>query len=359
LVERELQITRGFGYHHLLPFINVNPCIRVIDIGPHEEFVIIASQSFWQYVRYQVAIDIARAYRDHPEVAAQRLRDTALAYGAAVGMTVLFIDLKNFGAVQAAVSAEIGHEQLIERRRRVLRGSVEDRTLSRLAAEISPPMPPCAIVFTDIRESTKLWEKDPNAMRAANKIHNQIMRRLLRHHRGYEVKNEGDAFMVVFETVLDALKWCKNVQQQLIEAEWPQEILNSAICAPVYDNEGNILYSGLSVRMGIHYGMAINEQDIVTRRMDYFGVEVITASRICDAALGGQIIVTAAVYNMAQETVATTGENLDLAFFEIGATKLKGIENFEVVYAVYPASLSGRFTQQEFAILPSEPPARL
>ncbi len=354
LVERELQITRGFGYHHLLPFINVNPFIKSFEIGPHEEFVIMASQSFWRYVRYQVAVDIARAYRDHPEVAAQRLRDTALAYGCTGSMTVVFICLKNVGA--SISRTEVTQEQIIERRRRIFRGSVEDRTLARLAAEIPPPKPPCAIVFTDIRESTRLWEKDPNAMRAANKIHNQIMRRLLRHHRGYEVKNEGDAFMVVFETILDATKWCKNVQQQLLEAEWPQEILNSPICAPVYDPDGNLLYRGISVRMGIHFGMAINEQDIVTRRMDYFGVEVITASRICDAALGGQIIVTSAIYNMAQEAAKSSGEELDMAFFEIGATKLKGIENFEVVYAAYPASLSKRFTQQQYSL---SQPARL
>lgn len=360
LVERELQITRAFGYHHLLPFINVNPCIRVYEIGPQEEFVIIASQSFWKYVRYQVAIDIARAYRDHPEVAVQRLRDTALAYGCTACLTVMYIDLKNFGDVQAAAAAAsiASQEQTIERRRRIFRGSVEDRTLARLAAEIAPPKPPCAIVFTDIRESTRLWSDDPNAMRAANKIHNQIIRRLLRHHRGYEVKNEGDAFMVVFETVLDALKWCRTVQIQLLEAEWPQEILNNSISTPVYGPDGELLYRGLSVRMGIHYGMAISEQDIVTRRMDYFGVEVITASRICDAALGGQLIVTSAVYRMAQEAAEAGKEDLGLTFFEIGATKLKGIENFEIVYAVYPSSLANRFKQQELAILPSAAPAQ-
>lgn len=363
LVERELHITRAFGYHHLLPFINVNPCINVFDVGPQEEFVIIASQSFWKYVRYQVAIDIARAYRDHPEVAVQRLRDTALAYGCTACVTVMYIDLRNLGVVQA--KPEGYAEQVFERRRRVLRGSVEDRTLARLAAEVPPPKPPCAIVFTDIRESTRLWEKDPNAMRAANKIHNQIMRRLLRHHRGYEVKNEGDAFMVVFDDVLDALRWCKNVQMQLLEAEWPQEILNHPVCAPVYGPEGELLYRGLSVRMGIHYADAISEQDIVTRRMDYFGVEVITASRICDAALGGQLIVTSAVHDMALEGGNTSSrptspeslpqEDLGLTFFKIGATKLKGLSNLELVYAVYPSALAGRFDQQEAAILPSEP----
>jgi len=348
LVERELSITRGFGYHHLLPFINVNPFIKCYEIGPTEEFIIIGSQSFWKYVRYQVAVDIARACTDNPEMAVQRLRDTALAYGCTSSLTVLYICLKGFGADQER--SKVTRDQIIERRRRILRGSVEDRTLSRLNAEVPPPKPPCAIVFTDIRESTRLWEKDPNAMRAANKLHNQIIHRLLRHHRGYEVKNAGDAFMVTFEHVSDALKWCRSVQVQLLEAEWPQEILNSPICAPTYhaNNPDLLLYRGLSVRMGIHFGMAICEQDIVTRRMDYFGVEVITASRICDAALGGQLIVTGTIRRMAE----ASGEDLGLAFFEMGATKLKGLENLEMVYAVYPDFLAGRFHQPQYPIAP-------
>lgn len=348
LVERELRITRAFGYHHLLPFINVNPFIKAYDLGPQEEFVIVASQSFWKFVRYQVAVDIARSYQDSPEMAAQRLRDTALACGCSASMTVLYICLKNYRAAQSSSPAPTS-EQIIERRRRVVRGSVEDKSLARLQAEVLPPKPPCAIVFTDIRESTRLWEKVPNAMRAANKLHNQIIRRLLRLHKGYEVKNEGDAFMVVFESILDALKWCKAVQLQLLEAEWPQEILAHAICQPAHGPAGQLLYRGISVRMGVHYGSAISEQDIVTHRMDYFGVEVITASRICDAALGGQLIITSAVHSMAQQLAAAAPggqpEELGMVTYEIGATKLKGLENFEVVYAVYPETLAGRFTQ--------------
>jgi adenylate cyclase len=364
LVERELAITRGFGFHHLLPYVNANPFIgsfKVADDGK-DEFVIVASQSFWKFVRYQVAVDIARALRETPELAVVRLRDTALAYGATKSLSVMMLCLNKLGARgPAAAGAPTGTAAApvppsgeVEKRRRV-RGSVEDRTLARLEAEIPPPKPPCAIVFTDIRESTKLWEKDPNAMRAANKLHNQLLRRLLRHYRGYEVKNEGDAFMVVFETVGDAVRWGMSVQEHLLEADWPQEILNNPIASPVAGPDGRLLYRGLSVRMGVHYGMAISEQDIVTHRMDYFGVDVITASRICDAALGGQLIITSTVHRMLlAESKAGEGAAAEahpgvvdgMAFFEIGATKLKGIENFELVYAVYPEALAARFATQ-------------
>jgi len=93
-----------------------------------------------------------------------------------------------------------------------------------LEAEIEPPTGKLAIVFTDIKNSTLLWETNPVAMRAAIKVHNTIMRRCLRNIGGYEIKTEGDAFMVSFKNSEDALKWCFAIQLQLLDADWPQEV---------------------------------------------------------------------------------------------------------------------------------------
>lgn len=126
-------------------------------------------------------------------------------------------------------------------------------------------------------------------MRTAIKTHNDIMRRLLRIYGGYEVKTEGDAFMVTFPTPISALVWCLSVQLKLLEAQWPEEITSIQDGCLVTDRNGTKIYQGLSVRMGMHWGCPVPELDLVTQRMDYLGPVVNKAARVSSVADGGQI----------------------------------------------------------------------
>lgn len=173
---------------------------------------------------------------------------------------------------------------------------------------------------------------------------------MLRNFGGYEVKTEGDAFMVAFQTAAAAVKWCLSVQLQLLEADWPKEILESTEGASVYDDESDqstLLYRGISVRMGIHYGSPICEMDPITKRMDYFGTMVNRSARICGAAGGGQVFISGEVYSSGLNLAISGSEKdrmslYEYEVFEIGETKLKGLENPEFIYALYPKKLGGR-----------------
>lgn len=44
-----------------------------------------------------------------------------------------------------------------------------------------------AIVFSDIARAASLWEFNPEAMRDATLLHNELLRHLLKKHLGYEV----------------------------------------------------------------------------------------------------------------------------------------------------------------------------
>ena len=59
-----------------------------------------------------------------------------------------------------------------------------------------PPEGQVTLVFTDVQSSTLQWEHRPDAMAKSLAIHNTMMRNLIAKHQGYEVKTEGDAFMV-------------------------------------------------------------------------------------------------------------------------------------------------------------------
>ncbi|KAJ1977473.1 cysteinyl-tRNA synthetase, partial [Dimargaris verticillata] len=319
LVQGELEVTRSFGYFHLLPYVNANPSIEVLEISEDDEFVIIASRGLWEHLSYQTAVDVARTLRHDANLAAQKLRDYAISYGADKSLMVMVLGLRELlGRKSALRSRSTTRSKVLPTNwgkfslgdykdelpmSRVRRGVKEelpaDSTLARLEREVEPPTGSVALVFTDIKNSTFMWETIPIAMRSAIRVHNGIMRRLLRTIGGYEVKTEGDAFMVSFPSVASAIHWCVAVQLHLLKADWPQEILDSAdggeIYSPVDPNQ--LIYRGLWVRMGIHWGNPLCEEDPITRRMDYFGPMVNRAARICGAADGGQIFLSQDVVN--------------------------------------------------------------
>ncbi|GFP56310.1 adenylate cyclase [Trichoderma asperellum] len=381
-----LQVSRAFGYVDLMPAVQAAPHVTNMTIRENDDIIVMATSELWEYLPPGLITDIARAERQDLMRAAQKLRDLAMAYGASGKIMVMMIsvvDLKrrversrlhrgtSMSLYPSGVPAEAPY-LLSTRRGRKGKGDVLDSSLNRLEAEIPAPTGNVSIAFTDIKNSTTLWEMYPNAMRSAIKLHNEVMRRQLRRIGGYEVKTEGDAFMVSFPTATSALLWCFAVQMELLDVPWPSEVLNSMSCQPIYDKDNALIFKGLSVRMGIHYGDCVCETDPVTRRMDYFGPMVNKASRISAVADGGQITVSSDFISEIQrclENYQDTDRNISTgseASFEdeslaatirkdlrsltsqgfevkeMGEKKLKGLENPEIVYSLYPHALTGR-----------------
>jgi class 3 adenylate cyclase len=147
-------------------------------------------------------------------------------------------------------------------------------------------------VFTDVQGSTKLWEACPQGMDVGLRNHDRILRKLLTRFRGYEVKTEGDAFMVTFFSVLDAIRWCIAVQRALFECEWPEDILQQPSAQQEKDDKGKPIFNGIRIRMGMHVGEPNCRVNPITHRMDYFGPVVNRCARVSDSAHGGQIVCT-------------------------------------------------------------------
>ena len=381
-----LDVSRAFGYIQMMPAIMAAPNISQFTLGEQDEMILIASRELWDYMTPDVVVDVARSERADLMRAAQKLRDFAISYGASGKIMVMIIgvsDLKKRernryrGQSLSMGPSNLQDEQIFPVKRGKRGDRPDDSTLQRLDPEVEAPTGAVAIIFTDIKNSTLLWETWPQAMRSSIKIHNEVMRRQLRIIGGYEVKTEGDAFMVSFPTATSALLWCFSVQSHLLEAPWPSEILNSPHCSEVMDTDGNIIFRGLSVRMGIHWGNPVCEPDVVTRRMDYFGPMVNRASRISSVADGGQITVSTDFIAEIQRTLEnyadierslSTGSDdtidddlrgqairkelrsLSSQGFEVkdlGTQKLKGLENPEYVYLMYPHSLAGRLIARQ------------
>jgi len=133
------------------------------------------------------------------------------------------------------------------------------------------------ILFSDIEDSTVLNERlgDQRWLQLLRQ-HNEIFRQRLRAHDGYEVKNQGDGFMLVFPQPTAALRCAIAVQRDLAEH------------AAAGDREA------IRVRMGLHTGEAIAEQG------DFFGRNVVLAARIAAQARGAEILVSEALREQAE-----------------------------------------------------------
>jgi adenylate cyclase len=380
-----LEVSRAFGYVQMSPSVIASPHLMNVTLGDTDEMILVASRELWEYLTPDFAVDVARSERNDLMCAAQKLRDLAIAFGATNKIMVMLIGVSDLKSKQRArfrtQSMSLGPSGTADdffsaRRPGKKRNLVGDSKLARLDNEVDAPTGEVSLVFTDIKNSTMLWETYPIAMRSAIKMHNELMRRQLRIIGGYEVKTEGDAFMVAFRTVTSALLWCFTIQSQLLEVQWPQEILSSVNGQEVVDPDGNVIFRGLSVRMGIHWGTPVCEVDPVTKRMDYFGPMVNRASRISSVADGGQITVSSDFIAEIQRLLEThiegdrsnsTGSedafsedtnsqlirqelrSLSSQGFEVkdlGERRLKGLENPEYIYLMYPHSLASRLAVQ-------------
>jgi len=381
-----LEVSRAFGYIQMSPAVIAAPHISQITISESDEMILIASRELWNFLSRDFAVDMARSERGDLMRAAQKLRDLAVGFGASDKIMVMIIGVSDLRRRERARyrthSMSMGpsgqaDDYLASRRGKRGRDAVADSKLARLDQEVDAPTGEVSLVFTDIKNSTLLWETYPIAMRSAIKMHNEVMRRHLRIIGGYEVKTEGDAFMVSFPTVTSALLWCFTIQSQLLEVAWPQEILSGVNGQEICDADGNVVFRGLSVRMGIHWGTPVCEVDPVTKRMDYFGPMVNRAARISSVADGGQITVSSDFIAEIQRLLETHIESdrsaslgseesmqddamsqmirrelrsLSSQGFEVkdlGERRLKGLENPEYIYLMYPHALSSRLVIQQ------------
>jgi class 3 adenylate cyclase len=161
-----------------------------------------------------------------------------------------------------------------------------------------------AILFSDIEDSTVLTERlgDEQWLQVLRE-HNAIFREQISRHDGYEVKSQGDGFMLAFPDPCEALECAIDVQRAFAEREQAGE------------------REALRVRMGLHTGEVISEEG------DYFGKNVILAARIAAQALGGEILVS-----QEMRDAATTGNENGLRFDDGRELELKGLAGSHRVF---------------------------
>ena len=152
------------------------------------------------------------------------------------------------------------------------------------------------LLFTDIEGSSRLWGKHGDAFIPVWQAHDALLRDAISRFGGYEVKSEGDSFMVAFSDAANALNCAVYAQGALARYPWPPDI------------------GPIRVRMGLHTG------EPFVHRNDYFGPCVNRAAETCNAAHGGQILVSQEAREAAG---ADVGPSID--FLDFGEQRMKDL----------------------------------
>ena len=187
---------------------------------------------------------------------------------------------------------------------------------------VSQPLGTVTFMFTDVEDSTRLWESHPTDMGAALARHDAILRAVVAEHHGHVFTTAGDSFAVAFARAHDAVNAAVKIQRRLADEPSPAQ-------------------SPIRVRMGLHTGEA-QERD-----GDYFGSAVNRAARVMALAAGDQILVTAATHDVVSD--ADLGE---LGFLDLAAHRLKGLTKPEKLYQLTGPGLRNQFPPIDSGITP-------
>lgn len=166
------------------------------------------------------------------------------------------------------------------------------------------------IMFSDIESSTEL------ALSAGDHHwyeiltwHNQLVEQRVAAHAGFIVKNQGDGFMITFNSARRAIICASEIQQALHR---------QAVADPA---------NAVRVRIGMHTGEAIRQDS-----GDLFGRHVIIAARVGAMANGGEVLVSSIV----KEIASARG---DLHFGDGNVVELKGVGDQTVYPVLWGAEL--------------------
>jgi predicted ATPase len=154
-------------------------------------------------------------------------------------------------------------------------------------------------LFTDVEGSTRRWENDANAMRAAMAAHDEVLRSVIEAQRGWLFKHTGDGVCAAFGS--------------------PKAAVDAAVAAQ------------RSLELPVRMGIATGEAEL--RDGDYFGAVLNRAARVMAAGHGGQILLA--------ESTAGLLSGVDLV--DLGSRRLRDLPSSVQVFQVQAEGLRTDF----------------
>jgi DNA-binding NarL/FixJ family response regulator/class 3 adenylate cyclase len=172
-------------------------------------------------------------------------------------------------------------------------------------------------LFSDVEQSTALLRKLRDGYHDVIGKHNELLRAAWTEAAGTELDADGDSFFVAFRRPKEAVDAAVAAQRAVAQHDWP---------------EG----AEVRVRIGIHTG----EASLVGGQ--YVGLAVHRAARICDAAHGGQTLVSETTRSL---LVDEEEEFEHFELHDLGPQVLKDFDRPVRIYQLTIAGLPGEFPE--------------
>jgi class 3 adenylate cyclase len=170
-------------------------------------------------------------------------------------------------------------------------------------------------LMTDIEGSSRFWDKEPETMRKAIPVHDDVISRVIEWHGGVLLKarGEGDSAVGVFKDPTDAVACSLELQRELARQYWPTS-------------------SPIRVRVALNSGTA------ELRANDYYGETIIRCARLRSIAHGGQILLSRTTSEAVRESLPEQA-----ALEDLGYHWLQGLSRPERVAQLSDQQLPGKF----------------
>jgi predicted ATPase/class 3 adenylate cyclase len=150
-----------------------------------------------------------------------------------------------------------------------------------------PPSGTVTFLLTDLEGSTRLWEQDPDAMKAAMARHDELLEKAIQANRGFVFARMGDGIAAAFATAGDAASAAASIQRALADEEWGTP-------------------HPLRARIGLH-----TDEGVVVNN-NYASQPVNRCSRLMSAAHGGQVVLSGATESLVRDQLPGGAVLIDL-----------------------------------------------
>ncbi len=151
-----------------------------------------------------------------------------------------------------------------------------------------PPSGTVTFLLTDLEGSTRLWERDPQAMKAAMARHDELLEETIQAQHGFVFARMGDGVAAAFATARDAIAAAGLIQRALADEPWATS-------------------SPLRARIGLH-----TDEGVVVEGGGYASGPVNRCSRLMSAAHGGQTVVSGATEALVRDQLPDAMGLVDL-----------------------------------------------
>jgi predicted ATPase/class 3 adenylate cyclase len=189
---------------------------------------------------------------------------------------------------------------------------VSDKFQAQMSQEL--PTGTLTFLFTDVVNSTRIWDEFPDGMRSAMVRHDVLIESAVEQNEGLVVRprGEGDSRFAVFTRPTKAIDAAVAIQRSLMNEPWS--------------------IPPLRVRIALHSGEA------ELRDGDYYGTVVNRCARMRSAAHGGQILMSETTYCLVRDEL-----NKSVYVHALGEFMLKDLKRPENIYQISAEDLPADF----------------